>query len=169
LHTGRAGGGLNGGEDVELCFALRFLGWQIIQSQRLTFDHLIPPQRFSWDYCVQLFENFGCDNAVLSLYFMFIGHGLKYRLKRTWIGVMGSVIYYRWKTRRYPGQPERKHDPRSIKRAKELGHGRELERLYTTGLLKKYFLQIRALHRRCTPFRLKREAQIRTAGCDKKL
>jgi glycosyltransferase involved in cell wall biosynthesis len=165
LLVGRKGAELSSGEDVELCHALRFLGWQIIHSPRLEFDHLLSPSRFSWEYCARLFYAFGKANVVTGLYFLFLGKKLKYRVRRIWPGFLLSMLRLDHQAGKYRSRPDLSCTPEGIERAAVLGRSEETKRLLADGSLKRYFFAIRDFHRRCAPLRRQREAAIRKMDC----
>ena len=54
LASGRRGTSLSGSEDIELCLALRLLGYRIWYDERLTFQHCLPEPRLQWPYFLRL-------------------------------------------------------------------------------------------------------------------
>lgn len=157
LLSGRRGNTLMGGEDNEVCFALRLLGWQIIQSRQLTFDHIMPPQRLTWDYCLRLFYAGGQTTAIVNLYLMFIGHTPRRRLKRTWAGVHLALLLDRIRTFRARRRPEPKEPIEVLRRQLLYGRTEMLLQLQANGDLRKYFLAVGDFHRRCQAIRQARE------------
>ena len=114
LLTGRRGAALSSGDDVELCFALRMLGWQVYYSPRLKFDHYMPAPRMTWEYCLRLFTAYGQANAVLELYQPWLSDGRKARFKRTIAGILvHEVLELRRIRRRLRHQPAGQAGPLS--------------------------------------------------------
>ncbi len=68
MLTGRKGTSLTAGEDTELCFALRSVGWRLWYEPRLRFKHLLPSGRLQWSYLRGLHRGFGAAEAVLDAY-----------------------------------------------------------------------------------------------------
>ncbi|MEI6946655.1 glycosyltransferase [Paraflavisolibacter sp. H34] len=68
LLTGRKGKKLAAGDDAEICFAIRLLGWKIGASNRLNLYHNVPEERFQLDYLLRLKQGFGRADPYLDLY-----------------------------------------------------------------------------------------------------
>lgn len=54
ILSGRTGTSLNSGEDVELCYAIQLLGYELWFENRLVFYHFIESHRLSWKYYLRL-------------------------------------------------------------------------------------------------------------------
>ena len=52
--SGRTATNLVSGEDVEWCYLIQLVGYQIWYDHRLTFMHLMPEGRMNWDYYLRL-------------------------------------------------------------------------------------------------------------------
>jgi len=92
LLLDREGGSLGSGGDVEICLALRLLGWEVMYSPRLEFGHLMPESRLTWDYCRRLFRAYGEANATLELYRPWLVTGGRAALRRTAPGVLAHLL-----------------------------------------------------------------------------
>jgi len=68
LLLGRTGKHLTSGEDTEICYRLRLMGFDIYYDERLTFKHDLPMQRLDWVYLKRLFFGFGLAKARLDIY-----------------------------------------------------------------------------------------------------
>ena len=55
--TGRKGNALSSGEDMEICYALRLLGWRIWYDDRLAFKHYLSANRLDWKYFLKLVQD----------------------------------------------------------------------------------------------------------------
>lgn len=66
--TGRRGKGLTGGEDNELCYALRLAGWKLWLDWSLELRHLMPRGRVTWDYVRRLYRGAGATCLTLHGY-----------------------------------------------------------------------------------------------------
>lgn len=55
LLSDRLGKNLSAGGDIELCYAIALVGYEIWYDDRLKFKHYIPKNRITWDYCVRFF------------------------------------------------------------------------------------------------------------------
>lgn len=87
LAIGRQGTRLNGGEDLELCFALRLAGWRLWYDRRLMVKHFLAAHRLTWGYLRRLQRAGGADMLGLAPYRYALessSHNLKGRLKRRW-------------------------------------------------------------------------------------
>jgi hypothetical protein len=54
LLTGRSGNKLISGDDVEMCYLVQLLGYEVWYDQRLKFQHFISNKRLDWDYYQQM-------------------------------------------------------------------------------------------------------------------
>ncbi len=68
LLEGRRGTALTGGEDNEICQALRMAGWRLYQEPKLSFRHFISAQRLKWEYLGIIIMNFGASSILLDAY-----------------------------------------------------------------------------------------------------
>jgi len=87
LLTGRQGGKLLSGEDIEISLALRLAGWKLLYDPRLRFKHYLPSYRLDWNYLRRLFRGFGMASVRLDPYrFALAGEpkNLRQKLERTW-------------------------------------------------------------------------------------
>jgi cellulose synthase/poly-beta-1,6-N-acetylglucosamine synthase-like glycosyltransferase len=67
LCTGRRGKRLTACEDVELCFAMRALGWHLHYWSALRYQHFIPPSRLTWAYVRNLYRGSGQGAAYVNI------------------------------------------------------------------------------------------------------
>lgn len=68
IVLGRTGSKLSSGEDNEMCYSLRILGYDIRYSSHLTFKHDLPLDRLDWKHLRQLYFGFGEAKARLDAY-----------------------------------------------------------------------------------------------------
>ncbi|NNF34369.1 MAG: glycosyltransferase family 2 protein [Saprospiraceae bacterium] len=68
LLTGRKGNQVISGEDAELCFATKMLGYKLYRTDKLKFEHYIPEGRLSNEYLKKLFFGFGFTEPIQSIY-----------------------------------------------------------------------------------------------------
>ena len=84
--VGRQGSTLTGGEDSEICFALRLAGWKLWFDPQLRLRHFLSAGRLRWEYLRRVVWADG--NAVALDSYLFAlseGHsGLRERLRLTW-------------------------------------------------------------------------------------
>lgn len=66
--SGRNHDKLTAGDDAEICFKTRLLGYDIVWSPRLLFTHFLPDNRLNWEYLKKLHQGFAYSNPVISLY-----------------------------------------------------------------------------------------------------
>ncbi len=59
LLTGRKGNQVISGEDTELCYVTKYVGYQIAYCRNLQFKHLMPDGRMNWNYMKRLYYGFG--------------------------------------------------------------------------------------------------------------
>ena len=68
LLLGRTGNQITSGDDTELCFMARFLGYEVWYNRRLTFKHLMTTSRMNWKYMKKLYAGFGRMNIYIQAY-----------------------------------------------------------------------------------------------------
>jgi len=68
LSTGRKGTQLLSGEDIEIGFALRAMGWQFKYDERLRIRHFMPAGRLTWSYARRLMRGMGMTSVYLTMY-----------------------------------------------------------------------------------------------------
>jgi glycosyltransferase involved in cell wall biosynthesis len=59
LLTGRKGNQVISGEDTELCYVTKYVGYEIAYCSNLQFKHLMPDGRMNWNYMKRLYYGFG--------------------------------------------------------------------------------------------------------------
>ena len=68
LLTGRKGNQLVSGDDVEWCFMIQLMGYEIWYNEQLRFEHVMPENRLSWDYYLKLKRGISAGSALLFPY-----------------------------------------------------------------------------------------------------
>ena len=68
LTIGRDGKNVTAGEDTELCFAFRLLGYRLYYRQDLTLKHYMPLARMNFSYFKKMIIGFGKTNVRLNCY-----------------------------------------------------------------------------------------------------
>lgn len=102
ILTGRKGKKVISGEDAELCYATKILGYKLFRSKLLKFKHYIPSNRLTSDYFSNLFHGFGYSSPVLSIYTSLIKSNgtalpsqesrLKIKLKILFLSIAAFVV-----------------------------------------------------------------------------
>lgn len=72
---GRCGRRLLGGEDHEICLALRLSGWDLWFDPRLQLKHFIAKERFQWSYLMRLMRGNGYSRVRLDPYYLALNNG----------------------------------------------------------------------------------------------
>ena len=86
IMTDRKKGSLVSGGDVEWCYLLQLLGFEIWYSSKLRFNHIMPTNRLEWSYYLKLKEGIASGAGLLSSYdFIF---------KKKHGGLLGFVFFY---------------------------------------------------------------------------
>jgi len=67
MCTGRLGNLLTAGEDVELCHAIRALGWRLYYLSALRYQHFIPAARLTWPYLRNLYRGAGRGAVYINI------------------------------------------------------------------------------------------------------
>lgn len=147
LLSGRKGVSLSSGEDVELCLALQLLGWGLIQSPELKFQHIMPASRLTWEYCLELFYQFGRANAVLGIYSPWLPTSSPYKLlRRFYLGQILHIALVQIKSAVAEWRaPLRQGNSRRLFARALKGQVDAFGELLRAGLLKEYFLRVKAL------------------------
>jgi len=68
LTVGRQGKNISAGEDSELCYAFRLLGYKLFYRDDLTLQHFMPQARMQFSYLLQMAAGFGKSYARLNCY-----------------------------------------------------------------------------------------------------
>lgn len=68
LLTGRNKKNLSSGEDTEICFALKILGFDIHYTNELSLQHFIPEDRLNMNYLINLRKGILRSDVILSAY-----------------------------------------------------------------------------------------------------
>lgn len=110
--TDRQGGKLVSGGDVEWCWLMQLMGYQIEYAEDLKFYHQIPESRLSWTYYLRLKEGISSSAGLLSTYKLYFeqnvksktGFEIKYFKKLT----KASLLYFKHRIRlgSNPKRPE---------------------------------------------------------------
>ena len=98
LCVGRRGTQLSTGEDAELCYALRALGWRLWYDDDLVLRHFIPEEKLRLDYLDRLIRGIGAASVFGDLYLMALREPPfdKYPgWKQTWFFQVAKVIWAR--------------------------------------------------------------------------
>jgi glycosyltransferase involved in cell wall biosynthesis len=68
LTVGRQGKNITSGEDTELCYAFRLMGYQLYYNNDLSLKHYMPQGRMNFSYLEKMNEGFGKANVRLNCY-----------------------------------------------------------------------------------------------------
>jgi len=95
LLSGRNGLKLSSGEDNEICYALRILGWRLYYSPQLSLKHFISANRISWEYLCKIQSDNGYTLIVMSRYHKFFKNKFPencFKYIRHWLGTLYSLL-----------------------------------------------------------------------------
>ena len=70
--TGRTKGKAISGDDLELCWLIKLMGYEIHYSDKLKFEHLISKERLSIEYFIKMKSGTSAGSALLFAYQFFI-------------------------------------------------------------------------------------------------
>jgi hypothetical protein len=73
--VGREGKSLSAGEDTELCYAIRLLGYSLYYDDDLVLQHYMPSVRMNWRYLEKMSVGFGRANVRLNCYRVLLPEG----------------------------------------------------------------------------------------------
>ena len=79
LTLGREGDKITAGEDSELCYAFRLLGYKLYYRDDLWLKHHMPPGRMNLAYLEKMYLGFGQSQARLSAYRLLLEPGFQLR------------------------------------------------------------------------------------------
>ena len=68
ILSGRSGGRLVSGDDVEWCYLVQLAGFEIWYEEELEFGHLMPKGRLNWAYYLKLKQGIAAGSAPLFAY-----------------------------------------------------------------------------------------------------
>ena len=83
LTIGREGQNTTAGEDTELCYAFRLLGYRMYYQQDLTLQHFMPSARMNFSYFEKMNIGFGKANTRLNCYRVLL-YPETFRLRPWW-------------------------------------------------------------------------------------
>ena len=83
LTVGRQGESITAGEDTELCYAFRLMGYQLYYHNDLTLKHFMPEARMNFSYLEKMNKGFGKANVHLNCYRVLLYPGT-FRLHSWW-------------------------------------------------------------------------------------
>src|SRR4030095_8724337 len=89
LLSDRQGDKLMGGGDLELSYALHFIGWQLWYDPLLRYKHFLPSNRLEWVYLRKWHRAAGATSLGLDPYRALLdstSHAFRGRMKRCWFG-----------------------------------------------------------------------------------
>jgi glycosyltransferase involved in cell wall biosynthesis len=73
-----------GGEDSELCWALRFLGYEVWYADELKFYHHVPADRLTEDYRKRLLEGIQANGPAAKIYLRIAKGEIKEKVRLFW-------------------------------------------------------------------------------------
>lgn len=108
LLSDRKGDQLVSGGDVEWCWLMQLMNFQVAYSGKLQFYHQIPASRLNWDYYIRLKRGISSSAGLLSSYDFYFFYSNKSSLYfKIWYTIqMGRSVLLYWKYRiRWKGKP----------------------------------------------------------------
>lgn len=97
ILSGRFGNIITSGEDVEICYALRLVGWHIWYSDELVLKHYISKQRLTTTYLSKLQFGFGTQTIGFdpyNFYAKYKSSEVKTFLGKIWLRQLIREIYF---------------------------------------------------------------------------
>lgn len=92
LLEDRKGGMLQSGGDIELCLALRLVGWKLWYEPKLKMVHYIPAFRLSWKYLRRLVRSCGSGSVVHRAYTQRTFRDAKSWLQQYWLSQTSASV-----------------------------------------------------------------------------
>lgn len=100
LTIGREGKSITAGDDTELCYAIRLLGYHLYYRDDLTLKHFMPAGRMNFSYLEKMNIGFGKANARLNCYRVLL-YPSAFKLKPwyyEWLAAMKKIVILSIKT-----------------------------------------------------------------------
>lgn len=94
LTTGRIGTTLYAGDDTELCFVIRLLGYRLYYREDLLMKHYLPASRLQFSYLLKLHNGFGKSFVSLNCYRVLLSPG-QFQMKgwiREWLSAVKKIF-----------------------------------------------------------------------------
>jgi len=89
----RNGSKLTAGGDIELCYALRLAGWDLLFTRQLRLIHFMPKARLRWKNMRNMMQGVGASRVILDLYLRRLDKKLTMAPYQTiWFSQMISVL-----------------------------------------------------------------------------
>lgn len=66
--SGRKGKVMSAGDDVEWCWLMQLMGYQVAYSPKLQFTHQLPASRLTWEYYIRLKKGISGSAGLLTAY-----------------------------------------------------------------------------------------------------
>lgn len=108
--SGRKSNKLSSGDDVEWCWLMQLMGYQIEYSEQLRFYHQIPESRLSWEYYLRLKEGIASSTGLLSTYKLYFEQNIRsktsFELKYFGNLTKANLLYFKHRIR-LGSNPER--------------------------------------------------------------
>ncbi len=109
---GKKGQKVGGGDDSEICLALRSMGWRWWYEPRLRFQHFLPAKRLTWSYLRSVCRGYGASEVILDAYQHAHSGKLANRkgrfIRNEWLRQLiievKAILHYRTKLLRAPWQ-----------------------------------------------------------------
>src|SRR5690606_21723064 len=86
LLSDRKGSKLSSGGDVEICYMILLMGYEVWYDKRLTFYHRIEMDRLKWPYYLKLKQGITHSFPVTFVYLYFIKNGAR--------DIRSFILYY---------------------------------------------------------------------------
>jgi glycosyltransferase involved in cell wall biosynthesis len=90
--SGRKGNSMSSGEDVELCFAVKSIGYKIFYSEDLTLKHYMPQGRFNYRSFLSLSNQNGKAAYVYDVYKGLVNNFIIYIFKNIFINIIKLLV-----------------------------------------------------------------------------
>jgi len=90
LTIGREGKEITAGEDTELCYAFRLLGYRLYYREDLTLRHFMPAVRMNFSYVKKMFFGFGKSNMYLNCYRVLLNPG-NFKIRPWWYELSAAI------------------------------------------------------------------------------
>ncbi len=85
MLLGRTADKITSGEDLEMGYLFRLMGYDLYYTPELSFQHLIPANRLTWDYVKKLKKGFGSSAVYHGFYKnLLTPHSFRTTIRRVW-------------------------------------------------------------------------------------
>jgi glycosyltransferase involved in cell wall biosynthesis len=115
--SGRKGKEMSAGDDVEWCWLMQLMGYQVVYSPKLQFTHQLPTTRLTWEYYIRMKKGISGSAGFLSSYTFYFSASFRtvgVLVFDYFFKTLKSVLLYSKYRLRWRGKPSKPEDQLSF-------------------------------------------------------